>query len=247
MKHEEFMKIKKFRMIERDEIVVDIDDPSENGIYCYNETGINLVNAGYHIEIWYAKGMKAPHIHIKNILNLEELNYEELKEYKKLFLEKYIPKDYWNDKIPDYSLCSKHPIAEENKPHHKYGTIKKLVSEFNEQKFNFCEKDLYDKIKQIKESQIKRNLNNNSETLSGQIASKISIIGLADKFDIKPLNRKLRVCPFHADKNPSLSLNDNLGLFHCFGCNVSGNIIKFYAMLKKLKGGMIEYDKQKIR
>jgi len=43
------------------------------------------------------------------------------------------------------------------------------------------------------------------------------------------------------------TLNDNLGLFHCFGCNVSGNIIKFYAMLKKLKGGMIEYDKQEIR
>lgn len=31
-------------------------------------------------------------------------------------------------------------------------------------------------------------------------------------------------CPFHADDNPSLSINTEKGLFHCFGCPAKGNI-----------------------
>ena len=242
MEYKDFLEIKHFRLIEIDEIVVDIDDRSLNGVYCYNQTGINLVEAGYRIEIWYAEGMKQPHIHIKNIQHLSDLSADELAIYKKLFLEKYIPKEYWNDKIPDYSLCSNHPIAEENKPHHKYNTVKKLVSAFNEDKENSREQELYLKAKELIKTNVKRDLNNNSETLSGKIASRISILGIADKFDLKPLGKKLRVCPFHADSNPSLSLEDNKGLFHCFGCNESGNIIKFYALLKKMKGGSIKND-----
>jgi DNA primase len=34
-------------------------------------------------------------------------------------------------------------------------------------------------------------------------------------------------CPFHNDKNPSMSINTNSGLFHCFGCGVSGSAIGF--------------------
>jgi len=30
-------------------------------------------------------------------------------------------------------------------------------------------------------------------------------------------------CPFHKDKHPSLGINLNNGIFHCFGCNVKGN------------------------
>lgn len=32
------------------------------------------------------------------------------------------------------------------------------------------------------------------------------------------------VCPFHDDKNPSLSLTDVRKVFHCFGCQASGNV-----------------------
>jgi len=48
-----------------------------------------------------------------------------------------------------------------------------------------------------------------------------------------PLGKLKRVCPFHNDSDPSLSLDEEKGLFHCFGCNISGNIIKFNALLKK--------------
>lgn len=35
------------------------------------------------------------------------------------------------------------------------------------------------------------------------------------------------LCPFHDDTNPSLSVNLKKGLFRCFGCGVSGGVVKF--------------------
>lgn len=61
----------------------------------------------------------------------------------------------------------------------------------------------------------------------------IKITEIADKFGIKPLGRNLRVCPFHADTNPSLSLSNEKGVFNCFGCGAKGNLITFNAMLKE--------------
>jgi len=66
------------------------------------------------------------------------------------------------------------------------------------------------------------------------LKNKIKITALADKFNIKPLGKKLRLCPFHADKNPSLSLSDKLGVFNCFGCHEKGDLITFYKKLKEL-------------
>jgi putative DNA primase/helicase len=40
------------------------------------------------------------------------------------------------------------------------------------------------------------------------------------------------VCPFHEDKDPSLSINDATGLFHCFGCQAKGDAFKFYGKVK---------------
>ncbi len=39
--------------------------------------------------------------------------------------------------------------------------------------------------------------------------------------------RALSHCPFHNDRTPSCSIDDNLGVYHCFGCGASGNAIKF--------------------
>ncbi|HEV7886713.1 MAG TPA: DNA primase [Acidimicrobiales bacterium] len=35
------------------------------------------------------------------------------------------------------------------------------------------------------------------------------------------------LCPFHAEKSPSFSVNAEEGLYHCFGCQASGDVIKF--------------------
>ena len=236
---------KNLRKQDKNEIIIDVDDRTEQGVRCLSATGILLVEAGYHLELWYAEGMKEPHIHLKNIPHIDALPLEQGKKYRRLFYEKYIPREFWraekiNDnegEIPDFSLCNPyqdayHPISEENKPHYKYGTILKLVSEFNSDKANFCEKELYNVA--IAGQQAERKFEANPNTLSGKIASKISIFLIADKFGITPSGEKLRQCPFHNDNNPSLSLDEARGLFHCFGCQASGNIIKFYAMLKKL-------------
>lgn len=36
------------------------------------------------------------------------------------------------------------------------------------------------------------------------------------------------LCPFHDDKNPSLSINIKTGLFNCFACGASGDVFTFY-------------------
>jgi len=63
----------------------------------------------------------------------------------------------------------------------------------------------------------------------------LKITDIADEFGLKPIGKKLRICPFHTDTNPSLSLSNEKGLFNCFGCHKKGNLITFYAELKKLK------------
>ncbi len=35
------------------------------------------------------------------------------------------------------------------------------------------------------------------------------------------------VCPFHDDKNPSMSINAQKGFYHCFACKAGGDVFKF--------------------
>lgn len=47
--------------------------------------------------------------------------------------------------------------------------------------------------------------------------------------------REIQVlCPFHDDKNASLSINTESGLYHCFACNSSGSAIGFYMKYNNL-------------
>lgn len=42
------------------------------------------------------------------------------------------------------------------------------------------------------------------------------------------------LCPFHDDKNPSMSVSPNKGFFHCFSCKAGGNAVKFVMDYEKL-------------
>ncbi|HEB9316500.1 TPA: DNA primase [Campylobacter coli] len=42
------------------------------------------------------------------------------------------------------------------------------------------------------------------------------------------------VCPFHADKNPSMHINPTKGFYHCFACKAGGDAFKFVMDYEKL-------------
>lgn len=51
--------------------------------------------------------------------------------------------------------------------------------------------------------------------------------------DAKHCGKKfIALCPFHDDRNPSLNINPETGMWKCFGCNEGGDVFKF-VMLKE--------------
>jgi len=45
---------------------------------------------------------------------------------------------------------------------------------------------------------------------------------------LKKAGRRLvGLCPFHKEKSPSFSVNPDAGVYHCFGCKESGDVITF--------------------
>src|SRR5215207_7124843 len=42
------------------------------------------------------------------------------------------------------------------------------------------------------------------------------------------------LCPFHGEKTPSFHVNREKGFFHCFGCGVGGDVLKFLELHEKL-------------
>src|SRR3954470_17302901 len=42
------------------------------------------------------------------------------------------------------------------------------------------------------------------------------------------------LCPFHGEKSPSFHVNGEKGFFHCFGCGLGGDVIKFVELYDKV-------------
>jgi DNA primase len=45
------------------------------------------------------------------------------------------------------------------------------------------------------------------------------------------------LCPFHAEKTPSFTVNRDRGFFHCFGCRAGGDVFKFVELQEKVGFG----------
>lgn len=111
------------------EIVIEFDTEDKNKAWeGINFTAVNLYNAGISFEIWNHNG-KSPHLHIRN-LPIEQLSKEELKIFKRIFIEKCVPKEYLD--CVDFSLCGIHLVALEWTNHWKGKyNIKILINKFN--------------------------------------------------------------------------------------------------------------------
>jgi DNA primase len=58
---------------------------------------------------------------------------------------------------------------------------------------------------------------------------------VSEHLALKRVGRRYQgLCPFHAEKSPSFSVNPELGLYHCFGCGVGGDAIRFIREIEHL-------------
>lgn len=57
-----------------------------------------------------------------------------------------------------------------------------------------------------------------------------------DYYHLKYSNNKIP-CPFHNEKEPSLSYSNKKKVWHCFGCEASGDIISFIRFMEEKKSG----------
>lgn len=62
-----------------------------------------------------------------------------------------------------------------------------------------------------------------------EVKSRINIVDIiGEKVRLKKAGANyFGLCPFHNEKTPSFSVNENLQIFKCFGCGESGDAIKF--------------------
>jgi len=69
-----------------------------------------------------------------------------------------------------------------------------------------------------------------------EIRERASIVEvISDHLTLKKMGRNyLGLCPFHAEKTPSFTANEEKGIFHCFGCGVGGNVFNFLMQYEQL-------------
>jgi DNA primase len=69
-----------------------------------------------------------------------------------------------------------------------------------------------------------------------EIRSRLALSGVVGR--TVRLTRKgreyLGLCPFHNEKTPSFTVNDDKGFFHCFGCGAHGDVIGFVMQSQRL-------------
>ena len=68
------------------------------------------------------------------------------------------------------------------------------------------------------------------------IKERLNIVDLVRRYvDLKRNGpRWVAPCPFHQETKPSFSVNEEKGVFYCFGCQASGDLFDFYARINGL-------------
>src|SRR5881296_3775405 len=68
-----------------------------------------------------------------------------------------------------------------------------------------------------------------SPTHLDEIRTGVDIVELVGRFvNLRKAGVNYKgLCPFHAEKTPSFTVNPRKGIFHCFGCGVGGDAFGF--------------------
>jgi DNA primase len=69
-----------------------------------------------------------------------------------------------------------------------------------------------------------------------ELKRRISLLDYLRSHDWRPARqltsgRWMGLCPLHSDHKPSFLLDDNKGLFYCYGCGRGGDVIRFVELL----------------
>ena len=69
-----------------------------------------------------------------------------------------------------------------------------------------------------------------------KLKNQIDIVNIIEQYiPVKKMGSSYKcVCPFHDDKNPSMSINQNKQMYHCFACKAGGDAVKFVMDYEKL-------------
>ena len=67
-----------------------------------------------------------------------------------------------------------------------------------------------------------------------EIKERVTILETVEYYGFKPNRAHKICCPFHGEKTPSLHIYEKTDTFHCFGCGIGGDSVKFVAELYKL-------------
>ena len=75
-----------------------------------------------------------------------------------------------------------------------------------------------------------------SEDVIDRIRDRIDIVDLVSgTVSLRKTGKNhVGLCPFHAEKTPSFTVNPDKQIFHCFGCGVGGDVFKFIVMQEGL-------------
>src|SRR5690349_19443997 len=70
-----------------------------------------------------------------------------------------------------------------------------------------------------------------------QVRSAVDIVEVIREFvpSLKASGRSVKgLCPFHSERTPSFHVHPEKGLFKCFGCGESGDVIGFISKMEQL-------------
>ena len=75
-----------------------------------------------------------------------------------------------------------------------------------------------------------------SDDIIGRVRDSIDIVDLVSGYvSLKKTGKNhTGLCPFHSEKTPSFSVNPDKQIFHCFGCGVGGDALKFLELQEGL-------------